>query len=165
MLEKYASNTKAITRTTFSPSMLCMCLLVCKLNFTLPAAGCLGPPGTAECQLLIGWLLRKNSRTVCSDLSLYLADHHKQSLSHSLWVTFLAAVKFPPWKKRWHFCSHTSLCVCDSADTHSILLPYRERETSMYFSLLKSTQRDEISHWSLWNQCWVMCFPHLHANK
>lgn len=38
-----------------TPSPLCLCLRGCKLNFTLPAAGCLGPPGSAERQLMTGW--------------------------------------------------------------------------------------------------------------
>lgn len=119
--------------------MLCMCLLVCKLNFTLPAAGCLGPPGTAECQLLIGWLLRKNSRTVCSDLSLYLADHHKQSLSHSLWVTFLAAVS-PMWEKVTLLLTYQLMCVWLCRHTLNVAALLGKRDIYVFLPSEKHTK-------------------------
>ncbi len=117
----------------FSPSLLCLCLWGCKLNFTPPAAGCLGPPGSAERQLLIGCHtgMTEGSRTVCSDLSLYLADNHKQSLSHSLWVTSFAAIEFLPCERRWQFFWNTSMCLCECVDTYLELALYTGKRDNL----------------------------------
>lgn len=163
ILLQHASNTEAIMSTTISPACISW---GCKLNFTLPAAGCLGPPGSAECQLLIGWQnsVTVSSRTVCSDLCLCLADSHKQSLSHPLWVTLFATVEFVPCEQEWRVRSLTMVCVCVcvSAQMHAQCwhLIGKERQ-SIYFSLLNSTQRDGISH-----QSWLSHRPRLpHARS
>lgn len=139
-------STKPITSATFPP-LLCLCLTGCKLNFTLPAAGCLGPPGSAECQLLIGWKssVRESNRTVCSDLSLCLAGRHKQSVSLSLWVISFATIEILP---REHMLTHTLVFVLVHTRSQCLI----ERE-GLCVSTFLNVQRDEFSNQSWLSQC------------
>lgn len=136
-----------------------VCLWGRKLNFTLPAAGCLGPPGSANTNCWLAGTLaweRAAEQSVLTCLSIWQTIINNLSLT--LWVTSSAAVEFLPCEQRWHFCSRASLHARVSAQAHTLRLIGHligKQRLSIYFSLLKSTERDEISHQSLLSQSLV----------
>lgn len=115
-----------------TPSPLCLCLRGCKLNFTLPAAGCLGPPGTAERQLMTGWHIsmsvceRERARAAEQSVLTRLSIWQKITNNLTLSSTFSHLSGGDTFAQT---LSYVCVCVCEAADTHSALALGGDRVT------------------------------------